>query len=285
MILARLLIAPVIAWLLIFVVAPTLILFVFSFCQSDEYGRVRYIFTLENYRRLAEPQNVTIAIRSLEYAAITTIACAVLAYPLAFQIGRASRTVRDWLLLAVMIPFWTSFVIRAYAWITILSSGGLISAKLQSMHLIAGPLDMLYSPRAVVLGLVYTYLPFMILPIYAAVEKLDGAMIEAALDLGANPFQTFWRVVLPLTWSGVAGGIVLVFIPAVGMFAVSDLLGGRKYLMIGNVIEQKFEAGHDQPMGSAMGMALLLAFGGAMALLGGTAERRKRRATSPATPV
>ncbi len=262
------LLIPVVAWLIVFVVIPTLILLVFSFCQSDAYGRVQYVFTFDNYRKATHALYLHIAWRSIVYAGITTILCAIMAYPVAYHIGRSPKPKRDWLLLAVMIPFWTSFVIRAYAWITILSADGIISAKLQAMHVIAGPLDVLYSPRAIVLGLVYTYLPFMILPIYAAVEKLDGSMLEASQDLGAGIAQTFFRVVLPLTWPGVAGGIVLVFVPAVGMFAISDLLGGAKWPMLGNVIQNQFGAGRDQPFGAALGILLLAFFGSLIALLG-----------------
>jgi len=178
-------------------------------------------------------------------------------------------------MLAVMIPFWTSFVIRTYAMITLFSEEGPLSGALQWMRMIQQPLDVLYTPGAVIVGLVYTYLPFMILPIYASVQKLDNALIEASNDLGAGPMQTFTRVILPLTWSGVAAGIVLVFVPAVAMFAVSDLLGGSKRLMIGNVIENQFVGyAHDWPFGSALGVLLLLMFLVALLVFG----RRSRGA-------
>lgn len=260
---------PVIAWLFIFVVIPAIILLIYSFCDRDEHGEIVFSFTLANYRRAFEPVYAAILWRSIDYALATTLICAIAGYPVAYFIARSSPRSRDWLLLAVMIPFWTSFVIRTYAMITILSEEGPLSSALQWMRIISQPMDVLYTPGAVLAGLVYTYLPFMILPIYAAVQKLDNALIEAAHDLGAGPVRAFWRIILPLTWSGVAAGIVLVFVPAVAMFAVSDLLGGGKTPMIGNVIESQFVGlSHDWPFGAALGVLLLLMFIIAMAIFG-----------------
>lgn len=265
---------PVVAWLVAFVIAPTAILFVYSFCQRDEFGRIVYTFSVENYRAAFETRYIRdIVWRSLAYAGATTLVCAVAGYPVAYYIGRSSPRKRDWLMLAVMIPFWTNFVIRTYAMITLLSGQGLLSGALRAMHVIASPLDVLYTPTATVIGLVYTYLPFMILPIYTAVEKLDWSLVEASLDLGAGPAQTFWRVILPLTWPGVAGGVVLVFVPAIGMFAVSDLMGGGRTPMIGNVIQNQFGQANNRPFGAALGMILLALFVLAYALLGRRAMR------------
>jgi len=162
----------------------------------------------------------------------------------------------------VTLPFWTSFLIRSYAWITILASEGLLSSLLLALGVVAEPLALLYTPGAVVLGLVYTFLPFMILPIYASAEKLDASLIEAALDLGARPLGAFRRVVLPLTLPGVAAGVLLVFVPALGLYAVNDILGGGRVDMIGNVIENQFKGNaRNWPFGAALGSALLLAFG------------------------
>jgi spermidine/putrescine transport system permease protein len=221
-------ILPVIAWLIVFVLIPALILLIYSFCDRDEHGQIVYSFTLDNYRRAFAPVYAKIFGRSILYAGVTTIVCAIAGYPVAYFIGRTrSARMRDWLLLAVMIPFWTSFVIRTYAMIALLSEQGPLSGALQWMRILSQPLDVLYTPGAVIAGLVYTYLPFMILPIYASVQKLDNSLIEAAGDLGAGPLRTFARVILPLTWSGIAAGIVLVFVPSIAMFAVSDLLGMR----------------------------------------------------------
>lgn len=160
----------------------------------------------------------------------------------------------------VMVPFWSSFVVRAYAWCTILSDGGLLNGFLASLKIIAEPLNLLYTPTAVMLGLLYTYLPFMILPIYGSVEKLDTSMIEASMDLYASPWQTYWRVILPLTWPGVTAGILLVFVPAIGMFAVTDLLGGARVPLLGNVIQNQFVQARNWPFGSALGIVMLVMF-------------------------
>jgi spermidine/putrescine transport system permease protein len=197
---------------------------------------------------------------SLLYAGITTLLCIVLGYPMAWYIGRARDEVRNLLLMLVMIPFWTSFLIRTYAWITILASEGLLNGLLLYTKAISEPFGMLYTPGAVVLGLVYSYLPFMILPIYSSVEKLDHSIVDAALDLGARPFTAFRRVILPLTRPGIAAGVLLVFVPAVGMYAISSLMGGGKSPMIGDVIQNQFFAGRDWPFGSALGITLLVIF-------------------------
>src|SRR2546428_3253399 len=160
----------------------------------------------------------------------------------------------------VMIPFWTSFLIRTYAWLLILGREGFLNAVLGWLHLMIAPLDWLYTWKAVVIGLVYTYLPFMILPIYGSVEKLDGSLIEAALDLGARPTAVFRRVILPLTMPGIVAGALVVFVPAIGMFAVTDLMGGARVPMIGNVIQNQFGQANDWPFGAALGMMLVAMF-------------------------
>ncbi|RIK92683.1 MAG: ABC transporter permease, partial [Proteobacteria bacterium] len=168
---------------------------------------------------------------------------------------------RNLLLMAVMVPFWTSFLIRTYAWVTILKSQGLVNSLALQLGAIAEPMELLYTPGAVIVGLVYTFLPFMILPIYASVEKLDGALVEAALDLGAGPLRAFARVVAPLTAPGVAAGVLLVFVPSLGIYAVNDILGGGRVDMIGNVIENQFKGNaRNWPFGAALGTTLLVAF-------------------------
>jgi spermidine/putrescine transport system permease protein len=255
-----LLLAPVLAWLLVFVVAPTAILFIYSFCERDDLGRVVFNFTLENYQRVFDPIYLRIFARSIGYAALTTVLCVLIGYPAAYCIGRAREEWRQRLLLLVMVPFWTSFLIRTYAWIAILKQEGLLNGLLQALSLTATPLDLLYTPFAVVLGLVYAYLPFMILPIFVSVEKLDGSLIEAAHDLGAGPLRVFSSVIIPLTLPGIAAGTLLVFVPAIGMFAVTDLLGGARVPLIGNVIQNQFLQARDWPFGAALGMVFLALF-------------------------
>jgi len=204
---------------------------------------------------------VRIFIRSIYYAAATTAMCVTVGYPVAYFIGRAPERSRNLLLTLVMIPFWTSFLIRTYAWIIILSESGLLNGFLQYTRLITEPFSMLYTPGAVVLGLVYSYLPFMILPIYGSAEKLDNSLVEAAFDLGASPVRAFQRVIFPLTRPGVIAGVLLVFIPSIGMFAVTDLMGGKTIPMIGNVIQNQFVGqGRDWPFGAALGMTLVIIF-------------------------
>jgi spermidine/putrescine transport system permease protein len=311
---AWLLYLPLVSWLMLLVVAPTLILVLYSFCDRDEFGQVVWIFTLENYKRIFSPAllpmfawavglacvcglvlwrfsaaaarigfvivfcgYLSYAIRqpheqatyfrifwrSAELAAISTALCLLMGYPVAYFVGRSSPKWRNRLLMLIMIPFWTSFLIRTYAWITILNENGLLNAMLRSLHLqmlIPDSGAILYTPTAVVIGLVYAYLPFMILPIYGSVEKLDDALIEASLDLGAGPWRTLAKVVLPLTWPGIVAGIMLVFVPAIGMFAVTDLMGGGKVLMLGNVIQNQFGQARDWPFGSALGVTLMAMF-------------------------
>ena len=252
--------APMLVWLVAFVVAPTAILTVYSFCDRDELGQIVYHFNWGNYRRAFDPSYVSILWRSVLYAGITTVVCAAVGYPVAWFIGRAPEKRRNLLLMLVMIPFWTSFLIRTYAWIIILSNNGLLNGLAQYTRLISEPWEMLYTPGAVVIGLIYSYLPFMILPIYGSVEKLDNALVEAAFDLGAGPVRAFQSVIVPLTRPGIIAGTLLVFIPAIGMFAITQLMGGGRDPTIGEVIQDQFLSARDWPFGSALGMTLLILF-------------------------
>jgi spermidine/putrescine transport system permease protein len=256
-----LLLAPLVLWALAFVVAPAAIMLVYSFARRGTLGGVVLGFTLESYQSVVDPVYLQIVTRSIAYAGLTTAICLAAGYPVAYLIGRAELRWRNLLLMAVMVPFWTSFLIRTYAWVTILKSEGLLNSLLVQLQLIAEPLELLYTPGAVVLGLVYTFLPFMILPIYSSVEKLDGALIEAALDLGAGPLRAFSRVIVPLTSPGIAAGVLLVFVPALGIYAVNDILGGGRVDMIGNIIENQFKGNaRNWPFGAALGTTLLVSF-------------------------
>ncbi len=256
-----LLLAPLVVWAFAFVVAPAAIMLVYSFAQRGTLGGVVLDFTFENYRGVVDPVYLQIVIRSIVYAGLTTAICLAAGYPVAYLIGRAEQRWRNLLLMAVMVPFWTSFLIRTYAWVTILKSEGLLNSLLIQLQLIGAPLELLYTPGAVVLGLVYTFLPFMILPIYSSVEKLDGALIEAALDLGAGPLRAFSRVIVPLTSPGIAAGVLLVFVPSLGIYAVNDILGGGRVDMIGNIIENQIKGNaRNWPFGAALGTTLLVSF-------------------------
>jgi len=262
--------APMALWLVAFVVAPTAILAVYSICQRDELGQVVYKFSWENYRRIFIDADtgrfgtvyMDVFVRSLEYAALTTALCVVIGYPVAWFIGRAKPKHRNLLLTLVMIPFLTSFLIRTYAWMTILSENGILNGFLQYTRLISDPLELLYTHGAVVLGLAYNYVPFLILPVYGSVEKLDHSLVEAALDLGASPLRVFQKVIIPLTMPGILAGVVLVFIPAVGMYAVAQLMGGGVDPTIGEVIQNQFYSARDWPFGAALGMTLMALFMG-----------------------
>jgi spermidine/putrescine transport system permease protein len=258
---AWLLLSPLLLWLILFVVAPMAILLVYSFCQRNEFGDIVYSFTWENFSRAFNKLYLGILLRSTWYAALSTVICVIVGFPVAYFIGRAKSSTRNLLLLLVMIPFWTSFLIRTYAWLIILGDRGLLNSLLIQARLIASPLNIIYTWKSVTIGLVYSYLPFMILPIYSSVEKLDQNLLDAASDLGANPWRTFCRVILPLTLPGISAGVLLVFIPAIGMFAITDLMGGAKVPMIGNVIQTQFGDANNWPFGAALGMVMMVMFG------------------------
>jgi spermidine/putrescine transport system permease protein len=273
-----LLLAPLLVWLALFVVAPAAILVVYSFGTRGGLGAVELGFSLENYSRVFDPIYLRILGRSVGYAALTTLLCVVVGYPVGWYIARRPRAWRERLLLLVMIPFWTSFLIRTYAWIAILKNEGLLNATLKASglvpHVFAEPLSLLYTPTAVVIGLVYAYLPFLILPVYASAEKVDGALLEAAEDLGAGPLRVFREVIVPLTWPGLAAGMLLVFVPSIGMFAITDLMGGARVSMIGNVIQNQFTKALNFPFGAALGVVFTLVFLASYFVLQGLGGRR-----------
>ena len=244
-------------WLLLFFLLPTAIVFAYSFARRGPYGAVAWAFTLENYARLLDWLYIRVFLMSVWLALLTTVICLVIGYPFAFVIARSPRRWRNALLVLVLIPFWTNFLVRTYAIMLLLRADGLINNALQWLGLIDRPLSLLFTPLAVVLGLVYGYLPFMILPIYASIEKFDFTLVEAAQDLGANAWHVFWRVLLPLTLPGVLAGSILVFIPSVGAFVTPDLLGGGKVVMIANLINQQFLTVRHWPFGSAISFVLM----------------------------
>lgn len=265
-----LMLAPMVLWLLAFVVVPTGILAVYSFCKPGEGEMVEYSFTMEHYRRIFDPAEgyLKIFARSLGYAGLTTALCIIIGFPVAYYIGRASEAQRNRLLILIMVPFWTSFLIRTYAWLNILADEGMLNGLLMYVRVISEPWSLLYTPFAVIIGLVYSYLPFMILPIYGSVEKLDNSLMEAAFDLGAGPVRAFQQVVIPLTRPGIVAGALLVFVPSIAMFAIAELMGGGQVPMLGNVIQNQFLAARNPPFGAALGITLLLLFIGALWITG-----------------
>jgi spermidine/putrescine transport system permease protein len=255
------LLAPGGIWLLLFFLVPIVIMLVYSVMPRGIYGGVEPGFTLEHYRRFFDPLYLDILQRTFVWSILCTVICLLMGYPVAYVIARGGRW-KNLLLFLVVLPFWTSFLVRTFAMIFLMRDTGLINNWLMKLGLVQEPLSMLYTPFAVMVGLVYGFLPFMILPIYASLEKLDLSLLEAAEVLGARPGARFRRVTLPLSMPGVVAGCLLVFIPALGSFLTSDLLGGAKQLMIGNLVQNQFSAARNWPFGSAASfivMALVLA--------------------------
>lgn len=248
---------PALLWLLIFFLAPIALVMIASLMSRSATGGITLPLTLDHYIRVVTVFD-TIFIRSVKIAAITTLICLLLGYPLAFFI-RTRRTTfaQNFTLFLVILPFWTNFLVRTYAWRVLLGREGTINTFLMDAGLIGEPLRLLNTEFAVILGLVYGFLPFMVLPIYASVEKFDFHFIEAARDLGANNWHTFWRVVLPMTLPGVIAGSILVFIPSIGAFVTPDLLGGKTGHMVGNLIEDQFKGSGNLAQGSAASMVMM----------------------------
>ena len=251
------LIAPALLWLVLFFAVPLVIVFVYSFLTRGTYGQVIWDFNLGNYVRVFDSLYVRIFLRSLRVAALTTVLCLAVGYPLGYFIARRGPRRRGILLLLLVVPFWTNFLVRTYAWRVILSNEGPINSLLMGLGLTNRPVPMLFTEFAVLVGLVYSYLPEMVLPIYAAVERLDFNLVQAAHDLYANDFQAFRRVILPLTMPGILAGSILVFIPCLGAFVTPDILGGARTVMLGNLIQQQFLTARDWPFGSAVSFVLM----------------------------
>lgn len=256
------LLAPVTLWLGLFFLVPLLLILAYSFGTSGVYGGITLGFNPGNYLKVFDPLYLEIVVRTFIIAGINTLLCLLLGYPLAYFIAFKGRRWRNILILMVMVPFWTSFLIRAYAWVVILNGNGIANKTLQFLGLTSEPINLIYTPSAVTLGMMYAYLPFMILPLYAALEKFDGRLKEAAQDLGASKWHTFWRVTFPLSMPGVIAGSILVFVPSAGEFVIPNLLGGSRTVMMGNLVQQQFLQARDWAFGSALAMmlaALLLA--------------------------
>ncbi|MBV9406702.1 MAG: ABC transporter permease [Acidobacteriaceae bacterium] len=244
-----------ITMLLLFFV-PMLIVATYSFLSRGAYGGVMWPWTLENYTRVFDPLYAEIFWRSIWVAALSTLLCFVLGFPLALFIGR-SASHKTLLLNLVMLPFWTSFLIRTYAWMFLLRDTGLINSGLEALHLIREPLPLLFNWEAVILGLVYGYLPFMVLPLYATLEKLDPGLLDAAADLGARPWGVLWRVIVPLSKPGIIAGVLLVFVPCLGAYLTPDLMGGGKTVMVGSLVQNQFTTARDWPFGAAVSLLLM----------------------------
>ena len=267
--LRNLFLAPAAVLSVVTMVVPLVIVALYSLLSRGAYGGVEPPWTFENYTRLFDPLYAVIFLKSVWIAAVATVLCLLLGFPLALFIARSGARKNLWLAL-VILPFWTSFLIRTYAWMFLLRDTGLINTVLQAAGLIREPLPLLYNDGAVILGLVYGYLPFMVLPLYATLERLDKSLLEAAADLGARPFEALRRVTLPLCAGGIRAGAILVFVPCLGTYLTSDLLGGSKTVLIGNLVQNQFTASRDWPFGAAASLLLM-----AVAMLLLAAARRK----------
>lgn len=244
-------------WLLLFTLLPTLLVLAVSLLSRDEAGFIAPIPTLENYHRLLDPIYLKVFVDSLLTAALTTLLCLLVAYPFAWALSRVDRRWRPVLLTLVIIPFWTNSLVRVYAIRSLLAAKGALNTLLLALSLIDEPVRLLYSGWAVSIGLVYVLLPFMILPLYSSFEKLDPRLIEAAADLGASPLARFRHVIVPLTLPGIAAGCLLVFLPALGLFYVTDVLGGARNLMIGALLKDQFLDARDWPFGAAASLVVI----------------------------
>ena len=261
------LLGPVSLFLAVFFLGPLTIMIVTSFLAPGLYGGVEWSWYPHNYGRILgfadpmfedfDPVYIAIFLRSLRIAALTVVATLLVCYPAAFCISRLSERWKNFCLFLITLPFFASLIVRLFVWVLILRQTGLANDVLLKTGLIARPLDLIYTEGAIILGMVYVFIPFMFMPVYASVEKLDWTLVRASLDLGAGPIRTFWRIILPLTAPGIAGGAVIVFIPALGNFIVPTILGGAKVMMLGNLIEQQFLAARNWPFGSALAMMVM----------------------------
>ena len=264
-----LLVSPTLLWLLLLLILPLALTVITSFGGRSTDGNVIYGFSLTNYLRIFglggkefDPFYLRVVGQSLWLALISTILVIMMAYPLAYYVARSPAKRRNTLLFLILVPLWTNFVLRIYAWIMILRTQGVLNGVIGwiagLLHLPFAPFDLYPSFGAVLVGMVYEFLPFMILPIYTSLEKIDNSLYEAAADLGANPIRTFFKVTLPLSLPGMTAGVVLVFIPVMGTFIVSDILGGRQTVLIGNLIQRQFLDARDPAFGSALSIFLML---------------------------
>ncbi|MDU3076313.1 MAG: spermidine/putrescine ABC transporter permease PotB [Mixta calida] len=251
----------IVGWLVLFVFLPNLMIIATSFLTRDDANFVRLALTFDNYTRLLDPLYATVLLHSLNMALIATLCCLLLGYPFAWCLTKLPTRIRPVMLFLLIVPFWTNSLIRIYGLKIFLSTRGWLNEFLLWLGVIDKPFRIMYTSEAVVLGLVYILLPFMVMPLYSSLEKLDKPCLEAARDLGASKLQTFWRIILPLTMPGIVAGCLLVLLPAMGLFFVADLMGGAKNLLIGNVIKSQFLNIRDWPFGAATSIVLTLVMG------------------------
>lgn len=253
------LLAPASLWYATFFVVPLGFILVFSFLTSADYGGIEYRFNLSNYPQLLRsPIYLRIFLNTIGMATAGTAICLALGFPLAYFLATRAGRWKNLLLVMLIVPFWTSFLTRTYAWLILLSDNGPLAHVLRQTNLLHGDLGFLYTYKAVLMGVAYNYLPLMVFPLYVSLERLDKRLLEAAKDLGAGKLQAFWRITVPLTMPGILTGCLLVFIPLTGEYVIPAILGGAKSYMIGNLIGDEFVSAHDWAFGSALGMAVIV---------------------------
>ncbi|ADL52563.1 ABC transporter permease [Clostridium cellulovorans] len=270
--------APVVSWMLAFFIVPLILVVVYSFSTRGEVGDIVYDFTFFNYGRLFDSLYLTIFIKSIGVSLFTTIFCLGFGYPFAFIVAKSNKKLKPILLLLVMLPFWTNSLVRTYAMIILLRTEGIINTVLMNLNIISEPLHMMSNNFAVMVGMVYMMFPFMVLPLYSSIEKLDMRLLEAASDLGASPINKFMKITLPLTKGGIVSGCLLVFVPTLGLFFITDLLGGSKVVLMSNLIKNQFLTARDWPFGSAISVILIIVMVILIAItnkMGGSTERKE----------
>ncbi len=256
------LLGPGLGWLFVFLLLPLSLIFIYSFLQRGAFGDIVYTLSLKNYVRLFDPTVLKVFLNSTRLAFLVTLLGLLLGYPMAYFISQQPARWRSTLLILVILPFWTSYLIRTYAWIVLLNREGILSRLLMTLNITKEPISFLYNDFTIMIGLLYGYLPFMVLPLYSSIESFNPELREAAFDLGATPLKTFFTITLPLTLRGVVTGAIFVFVPSLGNFFVPELLGGGQRFLIGNMINNQFLKARDWPYGSAMAfgvMAIVLA--------------------------
>lgn len=262
-------------WGLVFIVFPLILILVYALNGNAGMGLEDFQFSFSNFQRVFQPLYLKILAVSIGIAFLSTLICLIVGYPVAYIIANLSEKVRDKLILLFVIPMWMNFLLRTYAWLTLLGNNGLINKFLTMLGF--APLDLMYNMRAIMLGMVYNFIPFMVLPIFTQLIKIDKNLIYAANDLGANKFQTFLKVVFPLSLPGVYTGITMVFIPAISTFVIPNLLGGNKFYLIGNLIEQQFTFTGNWPFGSAISIVIIIFM---LIFMFGTSRNTKKKMTS-----
>lgn len=251
-------VGPVSLWMILFVTVPMLFIIFISFMTRGTFGGVEYTPTLTPYKTLADVLYLNVILKSLRVAAVTTVTCLLLGYPFAYYIARKPAKVASRLIMLLMIPLWTNSLMRLNAWMLLFQTNGPVNKALLTMGLVEKPVMFLYTDGLVLLGLITNFLPFAVLPMYSSIEKLQKSMLEASADLGARPSVTFLKVTLPLTFPGIFSAIILTFIPALGTYTITDMLGGGKVLYIGNIIKNQFGTIRNWPLGAALSVLLLL---------------------------